>query len=256
MSFRTRRSVLRSAAGLPVAASLAGCTDGDGLFGAPGPGDGTPSAASAGIPGVEDGAIVDHHAFASAHDARLAARTGTLEWAVTILDRETGAAEHHTRATVRVEGDRVHAVAAGRMWWNPEIDRREFYTTEDATMFHRTRTDGEWKTSAIEPQETSFSKADFTGRKRLEVLEASRDGTVTVDGEPLARFDRTARSAEDKNVAWISTRALVDDGALTVGFTHSVDDLDQGTRLSEEWYATDLGATTVETPDWVAEYEE
>lgn len=71
MERRTRRTILRSCAGLALATTVAGCTDDRGGV----------AVATGGIPGVEDGEIVDHHAFATAHDDQLATRTGTLEGA-------------------------------------------------------------------------------------------------------------------------------------------------------------------------------
>jgi len=155
MTRLSRQSLLRSGVTLALATSFAGCTGGVD----------TDTVASGGIPGVEDGEIVDHHAFAHAHGDRLAMRTGTLERTRVWLDRETGDPERRVVQTVQVAGDRVHAVVAGQpLAGNRETDRLEAYFGDDATIFLRTRTDGEWTTRTGDSQTMALEKAGFTGR--------------------------------------------------------------------------------------------
>lgn len=244
MTGLTRRSLLRSGGALALAATIAGCSGATNAI----------SGASAEIPGVEDGEIVDHHAFANAHGDQLATRTGTVEWARTSLDRETGDPERHTVWTVRVDGDRVHAVVSGRtLLGKSAVDRLEAYFGDDGTIFLRTRTDGEWTTTSGEPGQMALAKGSFTGTTRLEEVDMRKVGTETVDGEELHRFGNARRRAEDGAVDWVSVRALVDEDALAHHFQQTIAGTERNTHTTEEWYVTDLGATTVERPDWVAE---
>lgn len=246
MTRMSRRSVLRSGGTLALVTALAGCSGAtNGL-----------SEASTEIPGVEDGEIVDHHTFANAHGDQLAARTGTVEWARTSLDRETGDSERHSVRTVRVDGERVHAVTAGRIrLGKSDADRLEVYFGDDSTIFLRTRTDGEWTTTSGEPREMALVEGGFTGTSRLEATDMSKVGTETVEGEELYRFSNAGRSGEDGGVEWISIQALVDEDALVRSFQQTLAGTERNGHESGQWYLTDLGSTTVERPDWVTEVD-
>jgi hypothetical protein len=210
--------------------------------------------ASGGIPGVEDGDIVDHHAFAHAHGDQLATRTGTLERTRAWLDRETGDPERRSVQTVRVAGDRVHAVVAGQpLAGKRETDRLEVYFGDDATIFLRTRTDGEWTTKTGDSQTMALEKAGFTGRSTLEIVSMSEVGTETVDGEELHRFSNAKRDTGDENVEWLEIQTLVDDDALVHSFHQTLAKTNRNIHEIEGWYLTDLDATTVDRPDWVSE---
>lgn len=246
MAQLSRRSLLRSGGTLALATSLAGCSGATNA----------PSATSPEIPGVEDGEIVDHHAFANAHGDQLATRTGTLDWARASLDRETGDSERQSVRTVRVDGDRVHAVTAGRIrLGKSDADRLEVYFGDDSTIFLRTRTDGEWTTTSGEPQEMALVEGGFTGTSRLEATNMSKVGTETVEGEELYRFSNAGRSGEEGTVEWISIQALVDEDALVRSFQQTLAGTERNRHRSEQWYLTDLGSTTVERPDWVTEVD-
>lgn len=246
-----RRSALRAGLAVALATPIAGCT---------GAVD-SPTSGGEGIPGVEDGEVVDHHAFASAHHDQLAARTGTLEWTRVSLDRETGDPESHTVWTVRVDGDRVHAIIAGRspLAGGNRTDgsgstRREFYfPADDTTLFYRTRTDGEWKVRSAEPNDLAITTADFTGKGMLEMPPLKRVGTETVDGEELYRFSHATRAPDSEQVRWTSIQALVDGDALAHSFHQTLDRTgrNSATRRVDEWHLVALDATTVERPDWV-----
>lgn len=247
MTRLSRRSLLRSSATLALATSFAGCTDGiDDV-----------AMASGGIPGVEDGEIADHHAFASAHGDQLASRTGTVERTTAWLDRETGDPERHAVRTVRVDGDHVHAVVSGELQFGKnETDRLEVYFDGGSTIFLRTRTDGEWTTTAGEPREVALDKGGFTGTTTLETVSMSEVGVETVDGEQLHRFANAERDADDGNVEWLDVQALVDDDALVHSFQQTLARTDRNVHESHEWYLTNLDATTVDRPDWVAEADD
>ena len=246
MTRLSRRSLLRSGASLALATTLAGCSGGIDSV----------AMASGGIPGVEDGEIVDHHTFANAHGDQLAARTGTVERARVWIDRETGDAERHAVQTVRVDGDRVHAVVAGQpLFGKSETDRLEVYFGDDSTIFLRKRTDGEWTTMSGEPQEMALERGGFKGTSTLEIVSMSKVGTETVDGEELHRFSNAKRGTNE-NVEWLEIQALVDDDALVHSFHQTLAKTERNVHESEEWHLTDLDATTVERPDWVAEADE
>lgn len=252
MTRLSRRSVLRSGAGLALLTATAGCTDRIG---------GT-AEANDDIPGVEDGEIADHHVFASAHHDRLASRTGRLEWTRVTLDRETGESRSHTVWTVRVDGERVHAVVSGRgpMAGKSKAGgpgRREFYFGDGTTMYYRTQTDDGWDTMSAEPNEMAVSESDFTGRSRLETPPLRRVGTETVDGQKLHRFGHSTRVPDDEQVLWTSIQALVDADALVHSYIQTLDRKarSHSRRRVDEWYVTDLDATTVNRPDWVSEVD-
>jgi hypothetical protein len=210
--------------------------------------------ASDGVPGVEDGEIVDHHTFANAHSDQLATRTGTLEKTRVWLDRETGDAERYSVSTVQVDGDRVAAVVSGRThFMTPNTDRLEVYFGDDSTIFLRTRTDGEWTTMSGKPREMGPEKGRFTGTSVLEAVSMTEVGTETVDGEELHRFSNAGRSGEDGTVEWVSIQALVDEDALVHSFHQTLAGTTKNQHKAEEWHLTDLGSTTVNTPDWVVE---
>jgi hypothetical protein len=210
--------------------------------------------ASGGIPGVEDGDIVDHHTFAHAHGDQLATRTGTLEGTSVWLDRETGDPERRAVQTVRVAGDRVHAVVAGQpLPGKPETDRLEVYFDVDKTIFLRKRADGEWTTRTGDSQTMALEKASFTGTSTLEIVSMSEVGTETIDGEELHRFSNAERGTSDENVEWLEIQTLVDDDALVHSFHQTLAKTDRNIHEIEGWYLTNLDATTVDQPDWVAE---
>lgn len=244
MARLSRRSLLCSGGSLALATTIAGCS---------GAMDNS-SRANDDIPGVEDGEIVDHHTFANAHGDQLATRTGTVEWARTSLDRETGDPKRHSVWTVRVDGDRVHALLSGRILFaKSDTDRLEVFFNNDSTTFFRTRTDGEWTTMSGKPQEISLEKGSFTGTSRLEGASMSKVATETVEGEELHRFTNAGRGTSDENVEWFNIQALVDNDALVHSFQQTLTKSEQNTHTSEEWHLTDLDATTVERPDWVTE---
>ncbi|WP_162224409.1 DUF7537 family lipoprotein [Halorussus amylolyticus] len=244
MTRLSRRSLLRSGTTLVLATTIAGCSGATDSI----------AMANGDIPGVEDGEIVDHHTFANAHGDQLATRTGTLEWARTSLDRETGDSERHTVWTVRVEGNHVHAVVSGRtLIGKPDVDRLEIYFNDDSTIFLRTRTDGEWTTTSGEPHEIALSKGSFTGTSRLEEASMRKVGAETVNDEELYRFSNMEGGTGDEEVEWFDVHAFVDEDALVHRYQQTLAGTERNTHTSEEWYLTDLGSTTVERPDWVAE---
>lgn len=233
----SRRSVLRAGAGFVFMTMAAGCM-GD---------SNNNSTTSNGIPGVEDGNVVDNNAFATAHSDQLATRSGTLEWARMSLDPETGDPEINSIWTVRVEDNRVHAVVIGRASFSgAEDDRLEFYY-EDDTTFYRTGTDGEGKTGSSE--QPSVSRGTFTGRSDLEVATLHREGTETIDDQELSRFSNVERDAENGQTKWTSIQAFVDENALVHSFQQTVDSTN--TRRFDEWHVTELDSTTIERPKWV-----
>lgn len=237
----TRRSVLRAGTALALATTTAGCS---GALGGS-------ASEEDGIPGVEDGEVVDSHAFATAHGDQLAARSGTLEWAAVSLDPETGDPETHSLRTVRVEGERVHAVVTGRaVFSGTGQDRQEFYYGDDGA-FYRGRTDGEWETGQLDQQ--GISRGEFTGRSELEVVTLRKAGTETIDAEELYRFSNVQRGTEDGQSEWVNIQAFVDEDALVHAFQQTVDSESASSRRFDEWHLTNLDATTVERPDWVDE---
>lgn len=241
MTRLSRRSVLRAGAGLAFATVAAGCTGGSGVT----------STANDGIPGVEDGEVVDSHAFATAHSDQLAARSGTLEWVVVSLDPETGDPETHSLWTVRVEDDRVHAVVTGRaVFSGTGEDRLEFYYGDEGA-FYRGRADGEWEMGTADQQ--GLPKSNFTGRSDLEIVTLHEEGTETIDGEELYRFSNVRRGTEDGGAEWINIQAFVDEEALVHSFQQTVNSESANIRRFDEWHITNLDATTVERPDWVEE---
>jgi len=238
----SRRSVLRAGGSLAVATTIAGCT-----------GSSDSGSTNGGIPGVEDGEVVDSHAFATAHSDQLAARSGLLEWARVSLDPETGGPETHSVWTVRVEGDRLHAVVTGRaVFSGTGQDRQEFYYGEEGA-FYRGRTDGEWETGPLDRQ--GIPRGEFTGRSELEVVSLRREGTETIDGEELYRFSNVQRSTEDGQSEWVNIQAFVDEDALVHAFQQTVDSESANSRRFDEWHVTALDATTVERPEWVDEVD-
>lgn len=244
MTHLSRRSLLRSGATLALATAIAGCSgDTDSI-----------AVANGGIPGVEDGNIVDHHTFAKAHGDQLATRTGTLERTRVWLNRKTGDLERQAVQTVRVDDDRVHAVVAGQpLMGKSGTDRLEVYFGDDSTIFLRTRTDGEWTTMSGEPQEMALERGEFTGTSTLEIVKMSKVGTETVDGEELHRFSNAERGTSDENIEWLDIQVLVDDDALVHSFHQTLAKTEPSIHQTEEWHLTNLDATTVDQPDWVAE---
>lgn len=235
----SRRSILRAGAGLVFATMVTGCT-GD---------SGSDSATSNGIPGVEDGEVVDSQTFATAHSDQLATRSGTLEWARMSLDPETGDPQTNSIWTVRVEDSRVHAVVIGRASFSGAgEDRLEFYYG-DETTFYRTQTDNGWETGSSE--QPPVSKGTFTGRSDLEVVTLHEEGTETIDDQELYRFSNVERDAENGQTEWTSIQAFVDENALVHSFQQTVDSAN--TRRFDEWHVTELDSTTVERPDWIEE---
>lgn len=253
MTDLSRRSLLRSGTVLALTAATAGCS---------GTSDSTAKVKNE-IPGVEDGEVDDHHAFASAHHNQLGSRTGTLNWTRVELDSETGEAQSHTVWTVRVEGERVHAVVAGRsplaggnQIAESDTTRREFYFGDETTMYYRTRTDGKWETRSAEPNEVALTESDFTGKGMLENPPLTKVGTETVDGEELYRFSHTTRVPDNEQVEWTGIQALVNRDALVHSFHQTLDRTNQNnqkTQRVDEWHLTALDATTVKRPEWVSE---
>lgn len=242
MTDSTRRSVIRAGASLALATTIAGCS-----------GAIDRSSSESSIPGVEDGEVVDSHAFATAHTDQLAARSGTLEWARVSLDPETGDPETHSIWTVRVEDERVHAVVTGRASFSGTAEGGlEFYYGDDTT-FYRTRTDGEWTAGSNE--QPPVSRGTFTGRSDLEIVTLRREGTETVDGQELYRFSNVERGTENGRTEWISIQAFVDEDALVHSFQQTVDSDSANTRRFDEWHVAHLDDTTVERPDWVDEVD-
>lgn len=244
MTYLSRRSLLRSGATLALVTTIAGCSgDIDSI-----------AVAGGGIPGVEDGEIVDHHTFANAHGDKLATRTGTLERTRVWLNRETGDLERHAVQTVGVDGDRVHAVVTGEpLMGKSETDRLEVYFGDGPTIFLRTRTDDEWTTRSGEPQEMALERGGFMGTSTLEIAKMSKVGAETVDGEELHRFNNAERGTSDENVEWLDIQGLVDDDALVHSFHQTLAKTEPNIHETEEWHLTNLDATTVDQPDWVAE---
>jgi hypothetical protein len=239
MTRLSRRSVLRAGGCLALATTIAGCT---------GSSD-SGSTTNDGIPGVEDGEIVDNHSFANAHSDQLASRSGTLEWTRVSLDSETADPKIHTLWTVHIEGNRVHADVTGRALISGNgVDRLEFYFGDDTT-FYRTKTDGTWETrSADQPP---ISKSELTGKSTLEAASMRKVGTETAYGEKLHRFSNVIHQPDGERVEWFSVQALVDENALGYTFQRTLDGKGENTHRTDEWHVTDLGSTTVERPDWV-----
>ena len=239
MTRLSRRSVLRASGCLALATTIAGCT---------GSSD-SGSTTNVGIPGVEDGKIVDHHAFANAHSDQLASRSGTLEWARTSLDPETADPKTHTLWTVRVEGNRVRAVVTGRALISGNgADQFEFYFGDDTTSY-RVKRDGTWETRSNDSP--PMSRSELTGKSSLEGASMRKVGTEMAYGEKLHRFSNVAHQPDGERVEWSSVQALVDENALGYTFQRTLDGKGKNNRQFDEWHVTNLGSTTVERPGWV-----
>jgi hypothetical protein len=99
----------------------------------------------------------------------------------------------------------------------------------------------------------ALEKASFTGTSTLEIVSMSEVGTETIDGEELHRFSNAERGTSDENVEWLEIQTLVDDDALVHSFHQTLAKTDRNIHEIEGWYLTNLDATTVDQPDWVAE---
>jgi len=81
----------------------------------------------------------------------------------------------------------------------------------------------------------------------------SEVGTETVDGEELHRFSNARRDTGDENVEWLEIQTLVDGNALVHSFHQTLAKTDRNIHEIEGWHLTNIDATTVDQPDWVAE---
>lgn len=233
----SRRSVLRAGGGLALTTTIAGCTSSSG----------SASAQKSEIPGVKDGKIVDSHAFANAHSEQLSSRSGTVKWKRVSLDPDTADPKTHSLWTVRVEGERVHAVINGKALFSGNgTDRLDIYFGDDST-YYRTKTDGTGKTRSTD--EAPVSKSELTGKSTLESASMQKVGMEKAYGTELYRFSNVIHQPDNDRVKSSSVQALVDGNALGYRFQRTSNG--KTSHRFDEWHVTNLNETTVQRPDWV-----
>lgn len=254
-SYLTRRRALRTVAALSASSLFTGCIGGS-------RGEDNPTDTASGneispdsIPGVESGEVVDSHTLSVAHQDELAKRSGTLVWSRTQLDRETSETVRSEVLQTSVEGDTVHAAAAGNyLWTSPDSDRREIYI-EGTNRYLRDRADGEWSSREVDTDSSSPQTSDLVGRNVIGTTVGTSEyvGHESIDGSLRHRFTNGGNVKEGEGQFHLSI--LIDDAGLIHNWSQALDFTQDNDRLREtsQWMVKAIGNTSVERPSWVEE---
>jgi len=254
-SHLTRRRALRTVAALSAGSLLTGCIGGS-------RGEDNPTDTASGdeispnsIPGVESGEVVDSHTLSAAHQDELAERSGTLVWSRTRLDRKTGETVRSEVLQTSVEGDTVHATAAGNyLWTSPDSDRREVYI-EGTDRYLRDRAGEEWSSRKVDTDSSSPQTSDLVGRDVIGTTAGTSEyvGHESIDGSVRHRFTNGGDVEEEEGQFHLSI--LIDDAGLIHNWSQTLDFIEDNDRLREtsQWIAREIGNTSIERPNWVEE---
>lgn len=210
-------------------------------------------------PGVDDGGVTDPDALMDAHAAGLDGVSTTVE--IRFYLSVNGSNQSRVLRAKVLPGE-------DRGWMRAEFDGGVgTYYTADGTTYYREVVDGQAtygttdQVSAV-PERERFG-ADERARTAIESADWAPAGTVERNGRTLFEFRATA--VEPPNVDTENGTTVTSRGRLLVdgdGVVHHVSvettvETDGGTvRYGSTVSLSDVGATTVERPDWVDDAED